>query len=128
MSETYDPKDVSAYYGKTFITRGGLCYNITEDGRFTGSQNIEGAKVELIAGVTAEYETCKLIMKNLNAKGNPESKQNLKDIINTEGKEPVKGLRLLVCITDEDTKKRNGLLTRKIIKIIENKEIKSMFL
>lgn len=120
---TYDPADVSAYYGKTFVTESGSRYGLTKDGRFTGRPSIEGTKVELIASIPVGLEIYRRIMISLWTEGNPKSKDNLRKIINEEGKEPVKGLRLLVCISDEDTerKDRNGLLTSPITKIVNTK-------
>jgi len=128
----YDPTNVSAYYGTCFITKYGSGYILFEDGTFTEEPIKEkvtgrlvdrpypkGVEIEMITGVPPGYDLYKKIMMSFFTEHNPKAKRDLKKIVTKEGTEPVRGLRLLVCLTDEDTRQtgKNGILTPELAKI-----------
>ena len=53
--EEYDPRNTRKYAGKTFVTRNESEYSVTEDGRISGRRSLEGAKIELLAGLKEEF-------------------------------------------------------------------------
>jgi hypothetical protein len=60
-----------------------------------------------------------MISRRLNARANPQSRDDLVKILNRDGKKPEVGLRLVVCLSEEDAKRtgRNGVITSKIKEI-----------
>ena len=119
----YDPRRIEAYYGKTFVTNSGSAYTITEDGRIMGKPCVEGAKVEILAGIPVGDDLYREIMVGMFPE-DTKCKDKLREIIEKNGRPPVKGLRLLICISDEDTKrtKMNGFLTPVITKVSDAKK------
>ena len=108
----YDPTNIQQYYGKTFVTRSSR-YRITEDGRFSGRPSIEGARIDLIAGVGPVEE------RRIKNPGGI-SKERLDSLIMEHGVEPSKGLYLAISLAAEDAKEKNrtGLVTSLIKDII----------
>ncbi len=107
----YNPEDISKYFGKKFITEGGSEYSLSEGGIINGRKSIEGYKIELIAGLDE--------MGFLRSRYRLNSKENLDLLIKGEGKEPKKGLNLVISLTEESAiqSSRIGLVTGKIVSI-----------
>lgn len=100
----YNPNNIEPYHGKTFISGNGTEYRITEDGRFSGRDSIEGAEVMLIAGLDK-----RLYMAARACLG---KKAQIDNLISAYGQEPRVGLDLVVSLTYESSneKGRNGII------------------
>ncbi len=92
VDRLYNPSDVELYRGKTFVSKNGSEYRITQDGRFSGRASIEGAEVMLIAGI--EKQLYMTVVACLGEKENPEAKAYMDELIFKHGQEPRKGLHL----------------------------------
>jgi hypothetical protein len=121
----YSPNNVQAYYGKRFVTENSV-YGISEDGKWVTHSTpdgipltIEKSRIDLIAAVPDGLKTYDMISRRLNARANPQSRDDLVKILNRDGKKPEVGLRLVVCLSEEDAKRtgRNGVITSKIKEI-----------
>jgi len=51
----FNPRDLERYAGRTFVDEKDRTYRLSSDGRFTGGNATNGAKIELIAGLTDEF-------------------------------------------------------------------------
>lgn len=118
----YNPEDVQAYYGKKIVTKNSV-YGISEDGKWVTYStpdciplSIEKSKIELIAAVPDDFKTCDLITEKLDARADPNAREDLIKILSKDGKKPEVGLRLVVCLSEEDAKRtgRNGTITSRI--------------
>ena len=126
----YDPRNVEQYRGTTFVTDRKSRYGITADGKFTGRPSIEGAEVQLIAGMDKETSEAarSLLGVNLPAPVSDETqifalegpatdrKADLDALIMKFGKRPRKGLYLVVSVTYDSVEvtRRNGLVSSRI--------------
>ena len=120
----YDPRNIEAYYGKTFvIANSNSMYTITEDGRILGKPGVEGARIEMIAGIPVGEGLYREIKVGM-IPADPKCKDNLKAIIEKYGTTPVKGSRLLILLADESTKetKMNGFLTPVVKEVLDTKK------
>jgi hypothetical protein len=120
----YDPRNIEAYYGKTFvIANSNSAYTVTEDGRIMGKPDVEGAKIEMIAGLPVGEGLYREIMVGM-IPADSKCKDELKTIIERKGVAPVKGSRLLILLADEATKatKMNGFLTPVIKDVLDSKK------
>lgn len=112
----FDPSNVKKYYGKIFVTESGSHYGLTKDGKFTGRVSIEGAEIMLIAGIESKLHYS--IVDCLDT-SDPELKIKLDNLIREHGKEPVKGLDLVVSLAPKSVKQKNryGLITSTIVSV-----------
>jgi len=113
----YDPTKVSSYFGASFRTETGFQFSIDYEGRVRGRESIEGARVDLIAGVeSADYWKARSCF---NKPITRERKNQLDGIIFEQGYVPKKGLHLALSLVPEDVDRKNriGLLTAKIFNI-----------
>ncbi|MAF50956.1 MAG: hypothetical protein CMH64_02590 [Nanoarchaeota archaeon] len=121
----HDASDVKQYCNKRFLTEqsrlGRGIFSVSSDGRFLGRASIEGAEIGLIAGLKPRHYH--EVVRYLNP-GKPELEE-LRDLINSEGKEISPGLHLVVALTDEaieerekrELVKRNGFVSAVIYEI-----------
>lgn len=116
----FDPADIKKYHGYTFITRNSS-YKITPDGRITGRESTEGAKIKLITG--AEDRLYPHVMHCL-SRSRPELRDELDELIRENAQKVKEGLRLVISLTPKSAKEkdRNGMITSHIKKIIEKPE------
>ena len=115
-NDNFDPSNVRKYYRKTFTTRSGSHYGLSEYGKFTGIPSIEGADIMLIAGV--ENELYHDVISCLDT-SEPKLKTRLDNLIREHGKEPIIGLHLVVSLTPESIQQKNpyGMITSPITSI-----------
>ncbi len=112
-TKTYNPTNVAQYAGKTFVTENGSKYSVTEDGRFTGRESIEGGKIRAITGLPNDFlrsATIKSYLAEHNEDGTRRSIDDLKEnagelvgYLQKEGQELVKGRGLALCLVLEDS-------------------------
>ena len=98
----YDPSDIGAYCGKTFVSKKGSKYRITENGTFSGRPSIEGAEVMLIAGL--EKSLYMAVLACLSERDNPKAKSQLDELVFKYGQEPKEGLDLVISLTPSSSK------------------------
>lgn len=111
----YDPSNISQYFGKTFMTKRGSLYKISNEGRFIGRPSIEGADVMLIAGVDGElFEGVRDCLNKLY-----HGKKELDNLILKYGQKPQSGLHLVISLTPESAKQKDryGLISSLIDRI-----------
>ena len=110
-TDQFDPTNVEMYHGRTFVTESGSEYKITEDGKISGRESIEGAEVYLVAGLPDEWQLPAKLCLNYEM---PKSK--LVDIVLTHGEKAKEGQALAIVLSDKSTleTKRYGLITTKI--------------
>ncbi len=101
------------YVGKTFKTEYDTEYSIDEEFRIHGRKEINGAKIEKIAGLnTQNYEVGRRYL-------NQDHKEPLNALMDNVGCELQSGLHMLISLQNQDIIKfrRIGALTSKIINI-----------
>ena len=113
--ERYDPGKVKRYYGKSFITKNGSRYRIDCHGKLHGRPNMEGGRIEMIAGGDKHFYH----MFRESIEG-PDCRQAVRDVLRAFGRNAEIGDYLALTLTDEDARKYEhcNLVTSRIIKII----------
>jgi len=104
----YNPSKIKPYLGKTFVTLNPYSmsgnehrYSIDNEGMLRGKESLDGAKVELVAGMPSELR--------FDVRGEINEKQTWDAFIRKNGRNPPKkGLSLVVSLTEEDSKKYGG--------------------
>ena len=104
--------------GKVFTTYNDSHYSISPFGEFMGRPSIEGAKVNLLAGIDDDPFLIKYFVRCLDS-SKPELRDKLDELILEHGKEPKEGLVLVASLTPEaaQEKGRHGIITSPIDKI-----------
>ncbi len=132
MEEKYNPRDISPYMGKTFITENESVYKITADGRFSGRKSIEGAKIRAIAGVSNDIVTAMTIQDYLAEYNTDETKrtpaqmtenaEGLEQFLGEIGQQIVGEKDLAICVVLEEKditeKGRIGFKSSSIISVV----------
>jgi len=113
MAEDYDPSNFSEFYGKTFVTKHGSRYTITEDRRVSGRPAIEGAEVKYLAGISKKESLRIKIGRYLL---DPEK---LEKLMREHGQDPQEGLCLVISLTEKSAQEtsRFGFVTSTIDRI-----------
>lgn len=117
-SETngYDPTNILEHTEKTFITDSKSEYSIDLEGKLhrePKKRRIDGAKVELIAGIDSEVgrRAIGILVKN---------RESWKNYIMENGQKPEEGLPLAILLA-EDEPDEIGLFTTPLDKIIPSR-------
>ncbi len=102
---------IENYLGKVFTTTNSN-YSISQRGEFTGRPSIEGAKVQLMAGIEEDPKLLKYFYRCLDT-SNPKLRDTLDDLILRHGQEVKKGLRIVASLTPSaaQEKERHGIIT-----------------
>ena len=114
QKQKHNPRDTYPYTNKLFATNNGSEFYIDFEGKIYGRPKIEGAKIELIAGIEDTDENYDKVFYVIDEK----DKVGLDRIIMNEGQKVEKGknLRLVLSLTEKDAtqKGRVGFITSRI--------------
>lgn len=110
----FDPTNVQDYHGRTFVTKSGSRYGITDEGKFHGRPSIEGADILMVAGIETGLYT--EVLSTFDGKN---TKANLDKLILEHGQQPRQGLHLILSLTEQAyaEKHREGFISSLIEKV-----------
>jgi len=111
----YNPRDLTQYFGIEFEDADGGVYCLSEERRFHGRESIEGAKIEMIAGIAPEH----WMDVRMALTSDPRDKGGWDKKIKKYGKPIEEGDRIALSLEDSEMRRyeRVGFLSGEIVKI-----------
>jgi hypothetical protein len=106
---------IENYLGKVFTTKSNSNYSISQRGEFAGRPSIEGAKVQLMAGIEEDPNLLKYFYRCLDS-SDPKLRDKLDELILRHGQEIKPGLCIVASLTPSAAKdkERHGIVTTSV--------------